>query len=67
MMHLTSLSRDNQALITLSSFTFEAFKYLLQKFAPVYNAYTPFVDIADYIVCKVSHASRQHFMRPEDF
>ena len=58
--------RNNQALITLSGFTFEAVEYLLQKFSPVYDAYTPFVNTVGNFVCKVSHASRPHFMRPED-
>ena len=35
-------------------------------FAPVYDAYTTFVDTADYIVCKFICAGRPCLMRPED-
>lgn len=36
------LSRDDSALITLTSLDHRAFQYLLQQYAPVYNAFTPY-------------------------
>ena len=59
-------SKNDQVLITLTGFHFDAVEYLLQCFAPVYEDYTSFIDTGGHIVQKISHTRRPHFNRPED-
>ena len=59
-------SKNDQELITLTGFHFDAVEYLLQCFAPVYEDFTSFIDTDGYIVHKISHTRRHHFNQPED-
>jgi hypothetical protein len=59
-------SSNDQAMITLTGFTSDAFNYLLEKFAPVYDMYSPFVDEDGYIVKKMTNMGRPRTIRPED-
>ena len=51
-------SGNDQAMITLTGFTCEAFEYLIEKFSPVYYEFTPFVDLNGFIIRKISKAGR---------
>ncbi len=53
--HQVLTSSNDQAMITLTGFTSEAFHYLLVQFAPVYDLYSPFVDEDGYIVKKIKN------------
>jgi len=53
-------------MITLTGFTNEAFNYLLAKFAPVYDEYSPFVDEDGFIVKKIDKMGRPCTILPED-
>ena len=46
--------------------SFWAFKYLLQRFVPVYDEYSPWVDSEGYIVRKIIKAGGPRFERPDD-
>ena len=43
---------DDQALIMLPGFDLNSFHFVLTLFAPVYQQYTPFVDVDGFIVWK---------------
>ena len=59
-------SGNNQAMITLTGFTCEAFEYVLEKFSPVYHEFTPFVDLRGFIIRKISKAGRPRLMKAHD-
>ena len=40
-------SGDDSALITVTGFDHDGFKYLLSKFAPLYDNYTPYSDTGE--------------------
>jgi len=63
--HVLTSSND-QAMITLTGFTYEAFNYLLCKFAPFFDKYSPFVDEDGFIVKKIGSRGRPRTIRPED-
>jgi hypothetical protein len=58
-----SFSND-QAMITLTGFTGEAFNSLLVKFAPIFDKYSPFVDEDGFIVKKIGNRGRPRTIRP---
>jgi len=47
-------------MIALTGFTNEAFDYLLAKFAPVYDEYSPFVDEDGFVVKKKKDGKTLH-------
>jgi hypothetical protein len=59
-------SNDDQAMITLTGFTHDAFNYLLAMFAPIYDAYTPFADVDGFIIKKIEGMGRPRQIRAED-
>ena len=59
-------SGNDQAMITLTGFTCEAFEYLIEKFSPVYYEFTPFVDMNGFIIRKISKAGRPRLMKAHD-
>ena len=59
-------SGDDQAMITLTGFTHDAFNYLLAMFGPVYDSYTPFADVEGFIIKKIEGMGRPRQIRAED-
>jgi hypothetical protein len=59
-------SRNDQALITLTGLDVETFHYVLRKFAPICDQYSPFIDDEGRIVKKKSNAGRPRLLHPED-
>ena len=60
-------SGNEQSMLTLTGFSFESFHFLCSLFAPLYDAYTPFVDKDGFICQKVSLTrGRPRMMNPGD-
>jgi len=60
-------SQNDQALITLTGFDFESFRWLLDKFQNVYQSYSPFVDPDGAIVpINGNQIGRPRFMTAAD-
>ena len=54
-------------MITLTGFDLPSFHYLANLFAPIYEQYTPYLDVDGYIVHKVSMTrGRPRMMNPAD-
>ena len=59
-------SNNDQAMITMTGFSNEAFKYLLPVFAHVNDEYSHFVDEDGYIVETIESVGRPRTLQPEN-
>jgi hypothetical protein len=59
-------SNNDQAMVTMTGFSNEAFQYLLALFTPVNDEYSPFVDEDGYIVEKIERVGRPRTIQPEN-
>jgi hypothetical protein len=52
------ISKDDQAMITLTGFDYNSFQYILVLFSPTYDKYSPWIDESGYIVKKKTKRGR---------
>jgi hypothetical protein len=66
--HGLYLSRNDQDLITFTGLDFSSFKYLLNKFTPLYNQYSPYSQSGKITVIRdrVVKKGRPHSLGPAD-